>query len=351
MRSPTLKDVGEMANVSHTTVSRVLSGRGAISETTKRAVLAAVQETGYQPNPAARAMVSRRRGDFPVFVEVVLCHLDPLDDKPPDSFQSMVLRGIHDAISRDGRADYRLSYVQNGADVEPQLPRLRRANGVVLMGGSDRALCEGLLRLRVPQVLTDHDHAGLPVDAVISDNMAAGRAAVRYLLDRGHRRIGFLGGPPIYTPNVERLEAVRIELLSAGLSLADRDYRSAQTSDIASYEQTMESWAAEGDVPSALIVCGSMPMPIVMHVLREHGLKCPHDVSVVCFDQDVYTSMCRPTPTTFATLPRDIGLRAMERLLQIVRSEKKETPVRIVLPTKLVEGKSVSVRGGTMAAA
>jgi len=147
MKMPTLKDIALRASVSPSTVSRVLSVHSAISKATKAAVLAAMHETGYQPNPAARAMVSRRPGDFPISVEVVLCHLDPLDDKPAESFQSVVLRGVHDAISRDGRADFRLSYIQNGLDVEPQLPRLRRVNGVLLMGGSDRALCEGDLLL------------------------------------------------------------------------------------------------------------------------------------------------------------------------------------------------------------
>ena len=252
-----------------------------------------------------------------------------------------VLQGIHDAADCDDQVEMRLSYVPNGDERAAQALRLRRANGVVLMGGSDRAFVQELIRLHIPVVLADQEHPGLPVDAVISDNMAAGRAAVRYLLERGHRRIGWLGGPPIYTPNVERMEAVRLELLSAGLSLADRDCRIASESTIPSYEEAMERWVETGDLPSAVIVCGSMPVPIVMHVLREHGLKCPRDISLMCFDHDVYTSMSRPSPVTFASYPRDIGFRAMERLIHIARAEQPEQPLKIVIPMKLVEGASV----------
>lgn len=343
----TLRDIAARTGVSHVTVSRVLNGKAGVAPVTRQAVLEAVRTLRYRPNAAARALVKGRQGRFPLSIEVLLCHLRPLDERPAGSFQMQVLQGVHDAARADGQVEIRLSYHQEGSDPEEQMTRLFRANGVLLMGNSDRLLAEAILAHKhLAVVLADHEHEDLPADLAISDNIAGGRMAVRHLLERGHRRIGWLGGPFLYTANRQRLDGVRLALQEAGLGLAAADCRVAEENEPAAFERLTEAWARTGDLPSAIIVGSSFPMPAIIHALREHGCRCPDDISLVCFDHDVYTAACRPEPTTLATFPREIGRRAVERLIRLARAENPEPPMKIIVPMRLVEGDSVRTIAG-----
>jgi len=341
MKPTTLKDVARRAGVAHSTVSRVLTGKNLISEATRQRVLSAVQELKYQPNHAARELVSRREGRFPICVEAVFCHLKPVDERPAGSFQMQVLRGLHEVVREDGQVDLRLSYWQSDADMEPQLMRLQRANGIVALGNSDYQVAKAMRDREMKIVLADHDHDGLPLDSVTSDNMAGGKLAARYLLDRGHKRIGWIGGPLLYTAYQQRLDGLRLQLQLAGLTQTPHDCRIAEANENEAFERLMEAWIREGDLPSAVVVSASFQVSIVLHVLREHNIRCPQDISLICCDHDAFTSSCRPTLTTLTTYPKEIGRRAMERLIQIVRAPRPETPMKIVMPMTLIEGKSV----------
>lgn len=341
----TLQDVARRVGVSHVTVSRVLNGRPHIATRTRQLVLDAVREMGYRPDASARALVRGRKGVFPVAIEIVFCHLHSVEERPNSSFQMQVLHGINEVAREDGHTEVHMGYWQNNEDAEPQLLRRLRANGVLLLGNSDPAVVEEIVRHELPVVLVDHEHEGLDVDAVESDNPAGGRLAARHLLAAGHRRIGWIGGPALYVAYQQRLDGIRLELAGAGLTLAPGDCRIAPVNELVAYEKMITAWLAEGDLPGALIVGSSFVMPVLLNVLREHGRRCPEDVSIVCFDHDAYTEICRPEPTAVATFPHEIGRRAMERLLMITRATRPEPPLKTVVPMKLVEGGSVQPVG------
>lgn len=337
----TLRDVGRRAGVSHTTVSRVLSGKPGISEGTRCAVLEAVREVGYLPNAAARSLVCRRDGRFPVAIQLLVCHLAPLDQSRAGTFQMQVLEGIHDAARADGDVDVHLSYWSSEAQPQEEVAKLLRKNGVLVMGNSDRSLAEALVAHHVPAVLVDHDHEGVPLDAVVSDNLAGGRMAARYLIDRGHRRIGWISGPLFYTAYRQRLDGVRLAIDDAGLRLLPRDCCIAPDNQMALFDRLLTDWVREGDLPSAVIAASSLAVPSFLHALREHGQRCPEHVSVLSCDRDIFAEVCRPILTTMATYPREIGRRAMLRLLERVRADDPPRPMKFVLPMDLTEGESV----------
>lgn len=342
MKAVTLKDVASRAGVSYVTVSRVLSGKAHVADGTRRAVIAAARELKYRPNVAARSLVSGRKGDFPIQLEALFCHYRvAFDTQPPGTFQMQVLQGICDAVHADGHASFSLTYWREDEDHERQLLRLQRSSGVVVMGNSDRQLAEAMRQRGMKVVLADHDHEGLGLDTVVSDNQAAGRTAVRYLLERGHRRIGWMGAH--HTDAYQhRLDGVQLELAAAGLPLAAADCRTAEEDTPQAFELLMQDWLAAGDLPPAIILCGPLPMVSVMHVMRDHGLRCPDDISLFSLDADAFTASCRPAPTATATYPRIIGHKAMERLIAIVRAEEETPPLKTVVPMRLVEGGSVA---------
>ena len=344
MNTVTLRDVARKAGVSHVTVSRVLAGGDNVTPATRAAVMKAVRAMKYQPNLAARELVSRREGNFPILMQGLLCHARyaTIQTQVPGAFQLQVLQGVCDAVQADGHAEFSVAYWRPDEDQERQLLRLQRASGVLLMGSSDRELVVRMHERGMKLVLADHEHEGLGIDAVVSDNVAAGRTAVRYLLERGHRRIGWLGGPGYNVAYRQRGEGVRLELAAAGSPLAARDSRTAAEDDAADYERAMAGWVRAGRLPTAIVLCGPLAMPAVLNVLRGHGLRCPEDISLISLDLDANNANCRPRPTALATYPQTIGQQAMERLIKIVRADGDLPPLQTVVPMRLIEGESVA---------
>jgi len=343
MNTATLRDVARRAGVSHVTVSRVFAGGANVRPATRAAVLKAARALKYQPNIAARSLVSRRTGNFPILLQALVCHgRHSIQAQLPGAFQMQLLRGICDAVHTDGHADFSLSYWRPDEDPERQLLRLHRANGVLLMADSDRELAARLRDRGIKLVLADHEHEGLGIDAVVSDNIAAGQTAVRYLLERGHRRIGWIGCSDFIVAYRQRGEGVRRELAAAGPRLEPRDSRIADDDDLPEYERVMRAWVRDGQLPTAIVLCGPLAMPGVLHVMHENGLRCPDDISLLSLDLDALNAACRPRPTALASYPQTIGQQAMERLIKIVRAKTELPPLRTVVPMRLVEGESVA---------
>lgn len=343
MNSVTLRDVARQAGVSHVTVSRVFAGGTNVRPATRAAVLKVAKALKYQPNIGARLLVSRRAGNFPILVQGLVCHaMHKIQTQLPGAFQLQLLQGVCDAVHADGHAEFSLGYWRPDEDQERQLLRLQRANGVLLMAAPDRDLVVRMRDRGFRLVLADCEHEGLGIDAVVSDNVSAGRTAVKYLLERGHRRIGWIDGPGYNLVYRQRSDGVRLELATAGLQLASRDSRIAAEDNLTDYERVMREWVRDGHLPTAIVLCGPLAMPGVLHVMREHGLRCPDDISLISLDLDAYNATCRPRPTALATYPQTIGQQAMERLIKIVRADADMPPLRTVVPMRLVEGESVA---------
>ena len=340
----TMKDVALKVGVSHVTVSRVLAGRANVADATRILILDAARELNYQPNTAARSLASHRKGNFPITIEVVICHaLNPDRDKPAGSYPMQILQGISAVVQGDGHVTLSLSYWMSDKDPEQQLLRLQRANGVVLLGNSDRAMVEEMQRRSMNFVLVDHDHADLDLNVVVSGNSAGGRMAARYLVEQGHRRIGWLGAHELSYQ--QRLDGLRAGLQAYGISIAPRDCRISEEDDLDYYDRVIDAWIEEGDLPSAIGLCGSLPTASFLNSLHKHGLNCPADVSLFSLDVDAYSPACRPRPTAVASYPQVLGRKAMERLVHIIRASEPEPTIKIEVPMRLVEGASVAKQG------
>lgn len=336
-----LIDIAKKAGVSHATVSRVINGKQSASSETGQLILDVARELGYRPNHSARMLVSKREGDSSVLIELVFCGLLRENEHVPGGFQMQVVRGIQEVALSQENVDCHLSYLQDDWGSE-DLQRLERANGVILLGNSSRQMVEELLVRNVKVVLADHQHEGLEVHSVLSDDIIGGMLAAMYLVERGFTRLGWLGGEPDCFSYKRRLDGVRLQLSKMGLTLRSEDIRFAGRATPEDFERTMNQWLDEGDVPPAIITPTSLSVQMVQHALARHGMQMPRDMSLVSFDDDVFSLMCRPVPTRIATDPLEIGRAAMQGVLQIVRHPDQHYAARkTIVPVKLIEGDSV----------
>lgn len=352
---PTIVDVAKELGLSHTTVSRVLNGRHGISDETRQKVLEVCKRLKYRPlrtrsGSNARATLSGAGVSMGRAVErqveIVLCGISPDDEHYPTGFEMVMLHGMREIVQ--GRSEITCTVHYWDQQVEQLglagvIESLAGKSGVIFQAGSDEAVVRTLLERGVPVVLADHEYADLAVNSVGSDNVAGGMMAVQHLVERGHRRIGWLGGPKRIQAWYQRYLGFRAGMMEAGLAVREGDIRGMVDLEFRTGTEVMSQWLAEGDLPTAIVVPGGSVAFSVERSLILAGQRMGVDLSVVCFDNDLAVTMCMVRPTRVATFPQQIGRKAMVRLLQLCEGEPlaEDTPHKVVVPMQLMVGESV----------
>jgi DNA-binding LacI/PurR family transcriptional regulator len=326
-KAPTIYDVAKHAGVSITTVSRMLNDPGRVNSETRERVMAAVDALGFVPKAEARARALRRTGRIGV--------ISPFFTAP--SFVQR-LRGISEALS--AKKFELVIYTVDSADhlksFLSSLPLTGNLDGLIILSlPVDDANVRRLVEHSLPTVLVEFPHPSL--SSVVIDDVMGGRIAARYLLDKGHRRIAFLGDTdlPEYSlhPVSQRLVGFRKALKEAGIELPAVLVRLAPYSQ----EQTRQV-AAEllslPQPPTAIFAATDFQALGVLKAARQLKIQVPEQLAVVGFDDlDLaeYTDL-----TTIRQHLDESGRLAAEILL--ARINEPNRPLQhINLPLNLIE--------------
>lgn len=330
LRKPaTIQDIARIVGVSTATVSRALSHPDRVAEQTRLAVLDAVRQSGYRVNRTARNLRRQRSGSILALVPNLA-----------NPFFSEILAGMASVLAESGQgllvADTRIGpnpaarindYLEGGM-----------ADGVVILDGSlpDARVLE---RQRPPMVLAcEWSPHKLP--SVRVDNEGGAALAIRHLVERGHRSIGHLMGPPDNVLSTSRLAGTKKALAEAGLSLAP-DHVFAGDFGLESGARAAERWLSLPQRPTA-IFCASDEMACgFIGALRHRGIEVPREVSVVGFDDIEVSAYLAPALTTIRQPRRRIGERAAQLLLDMIEAQSAQAPTE-VLPVELIERQSVA---------
>lgn len=286
-----IADVARLANVSISTVSRVINRRAVVSEETRARVESAIRELGYQPNPFARGLMLRRSH----MIGLVLPDLH-------GEFYSEIIRGANQK-ARELGYHLILSSMSDGEDTCGLLEDISRrslADGIALMVSEMTTGIQQLLAsFRTPLVLLDDQTDDGSHDSVVIDQFGGAEALVRHLLERHDaRRVIFVGGLPTNFDSEARLDAARSVLDAAGHALSDDDVFHLDYRYDTAYTLAVEharDWSGPGNFVFAAndeMACGIIDATIAL------GLSVPGDVAVVGFDDIRVARMTRPALTT-----------------------------------------------------
>jgi LacI family transcriptional regulator, repressor for deo operon, udp, cdd, tsx, nupC, and nupG len=325
-----IKDVARVAGVSTATVSRALSKPDVVSPETLEAVRAAVAQTGYTVNQAARNLRQQRTMGVVALVPNLA-----------NPFFSGILAGVSAVLAPAG---YNLLVVDTqGPGVDRHIARTLdrgRADGLIV--------CDGLLPaadLRAegglpPVVMACEWIEGLDVPRIRIDNAAGARLAIAHLLDLGHRRIGHLMGPAANVLARTRAQAARQELAAQGVAIRP-DWFLPGDFSLESGRACARAWLAMADRPTALF-CASDEMACgFIGEVQRHGLVVPRDVSVVGFDDIELVAHVTPALTTIRQPRRAIGERAAAVMLALLAG-RAPPESDVVLPVALIARDSTS---------
>lgn len=324
----TIKEIAAVAGVSKSTVSRVLNDTPGVSPQARELVRSAIERTGYQPNRAARSLVTRATGSIGLVVSEAHARIfsDPF-------FASMVRGatqvvrplGIHLVLmlAEDERArDQLLDYLRHG-----------HVDGVLFVSThAADPLPRILVAERLPVVLSGRPVARLPVSFVDVDSVAGAALAVEHLVDRGRRRIATIAGPQDMPAGQDRLSGFRDALDRHGLPPGPVAYGDF---DRGSGARAMEEVLATGEPFDGLFVASDLMALDALAVLREHALRVPEDVAVVGFDDSLAATQARPALTTVRQPVEDMARALTHTLLDRIGDPDAPITSR-VFPPKLI---------------
>ena len=319
-----IKDVAQLADVSTTTVSRVLSDPGSVRETLRTRVEEAISKLSYRPNLAARRLRQQRASLIGLIVS---------DIRNP--FFTDISRAVEDMAYRHG-----LRLILCNTDEDPakeasylQLMADEQASGVILS-----PTMETLARLAprdqaFPVVLVDRALDATAVDMVLLDNANAARRLAQHLIDAGCRRIVALAGASSSTAR-ERRSGYESAMQSAGLVPRTLTMRPTVEDGLSAMNGLLV------DAPDAVIATNGLLLLGAVHAVQAAGLRAPHDIAIAGFDDNAWTALPQIDITVIGQPTYDIGATAMEMLLARI-ADPTRRPRRVVLEGELI------VRGST----
>ncbi|MDT0319639.1 LacI family DNA-binding transcriptional regulator [Streptomyces millisiae] len=331
---PTIADVAALAGVSVSAVSKVVNGRSGISAPTRQRVLEAAGKLRWSPSVTAVAL----RGARTRAIGMVAGRSSDL--LATDPHFSVLISGIERELAP---ADYGLLLhivgEEPGAEERAyrRLAEERRVDGVILTEsriGDPRF--ELLRQLRLPAVLVGVPWQADPVVSVQAGGQEAGvRAAVRHLVELGHRAIAYVSGPEDRVHTVFRRRVFEATLAELGLRpgrLVSSDF-SAQGA-VAATEELLAAPAEQR--PTAVLFANDTMAVAAMNAARRLGVEVPRDLSVIGYDDLPLGEWVHPRLTTIGQDLFRVGQAAAAEMFRLLDPERAVTEPPSLRPPELV---------------
>ncbi len=323
---PTIKQVAERAGVSMSTVSHVLNGTHFVSPELTQRVLNAVQELDYRLNPVARSLAGGRSGVIGLMIPEVAV-----------SYSGEILRGIDEELASAGY-DLLLHTTHNQRVKEPVFVHTLAhglTEGLLLLLPSDpNAYLAPLHNKKFPYVVIDHQGFDDFSPTVVSTNWRGAFDATQYLIELGHRRIGFVAGASHTSSAHERLQGYRAALQQAGLPFDAELVREGFFLRTPSYEAALHLLDLP-DPPTAIFTANDVSAFGVIDAIHSRGLRFPDDVSVIGFDDIPEAAAARPALTTVRQQLVEMGRTAVRMLMEYITQPERPMQ-RVTLDTELI---------------
>jgi LacI family transcriptional regulator, repressor for deo operon, udp, cdd, tsx, nupC, and nupG len=320
-----IKDVARAAQVSYSTVSRALADSPRVKPETRLRIQRLAAEMGYFPSFAARSLVTQRTQTIGLVATTIM-----------DLFQAEIIQVVEETALQHG---YSVILSHSGKDSEREQTELRalrerHVDGIILISvRSDGHYASAVRGTNIPVVFLNnvrHDECGC---AVCVDNLAGGRVVTEHLLALGHRRIGYITGPIVEWDNTERHKGYEQALRARGVA-PDPEWVVRGDSSSRSGTDAMRRLLALPRPPTAVFCYNDASALGAMRATHAAGLRIPEDISIAGFDDIDLAAHFEPPLTTVAQPKLDMGVRAVEMILTLLRGEG---PVEdSVLPGRLV---------------
>ncbi|MCI9314985.1 MAG: LacI family transcriptional regulator [Lachnospiraceae bacterium] len=336
-----MKDISVACGVSVATVSKALNDHGDIGAETKKRVRQAAKEMGYFPNSAAKALKTNRTHNLGVLFEE-----EDHSGLTHDYF-AYVLDSLKNAAEEKG---YDITFI-NGCRTRPNRMsylehcRYRGFDGVIIVCVNfyDPEVME-LARSDIPMVTIDHLFNN--VCAVMSDNVKGMHELLRFIYDKGHRKIAYIHGTNSYetvsSVTQSRLSSFYKTATELGLDIPDEYIRQAAYRDSKGAYAETEKLLDLKNRPTCILYPDDFACYGGINAIRERGLSVPEDISVAGFDGIRIARHIEPKLTTLKQDTARLGRQAAEKVISLIEHPKTTLIEQIVVEGEVYVGGSVA---------
>jgi LacI family transcriptional regulator, sucrose operon repressor len=321
----TISDIAKLAGVAKSTVSRFLNG-GSVGEATKKKIEQAIKETGYTPNPFAQSLKAKKTN----IIGTIVPRLDSYA-------ASQTLMGIDEQLKR---MNYQMLISNTSQSLEREIESIysfanQKMAGIILLATeiTDQHI-EAFEAVNVPVLLIGQEHENF--HSLIHDDFNAGYEMGRYVLEKGYRKIAYLGV-------TERDISVGVKR-KQGFKKAIEE---VEDSEVRFYETLFKIPAAQAsameiidEFQPSIFVCATDNIALgVLKAAYSAGLTIPKDLALTGFGGYDVTEIIHPGLTTAKFFYKDAGQTAARHIVELVN----ERPVDKVTISKfeIIERESV----------
>jgi len=323
----TINDVAKLAGVSPKTVSNVIHDYPHVRTSTRVRVVQAIETLGYQPNIAARSLVTKRHN----LIGFILW----------DILNPGYTEMVEIIIARAREQGYMLIVGNAGRDPEEEermatLLIQQQVDGIILASATRESKVPDLLAAAgVPVVMVSRHIKDYQADYVVTDNVKGGYMVTRHLIGLGHRRIAFVRGTPGASTSEDREEGYRQALQDHGLEYDETLSACGNYTSRGAYIAARDLLSHDPR-PTALVCANDLMAISVIDAVIDSGLRVPEDVAVTGYD-DIAWAASRSLALTTVNAGADLMAQgAVQILLQRIRKEIVGAPRHVVLPPELV---------------
>ena len=309
-KSVTMRDIAVEIGVSTVTVSKALTGREGVSEEMRERIKQKAAEMGYRYNSVAKAMKEGENGSIGILVADRFFEDNSFYNK---LYRKLVLKrneagyfGVLEILSQENEELLRL----------PNMINSSRIDGIVVMGQISEEYLAELKKTDIPQVLLDFYVECSGMESVISDGIHGSCCLTDYLIEMGHRDICFVGSIYATSSIMDRYIGFYKSMLQHGIScsaekvIEDRD-RNGKFIELALPDR----------MPTAFVCNCDQVAYLLVQRLKDMGYRVPEDVSVVGFDDYIYSTLSDPKLTTYR-----VNMEEMAKAAVSVVSKKLKNP-------------------------
>jgi len=325
----TIRDVAQLAGVSHMTVSRTINNKGYIKKDTKEKILKIIKEYGYEPDIVARSLKTKKSKTIGLIVGYI--------DNP---FYTEIANGI---INFCEKLNYNVIVCNSGYNYELAEKYInmllqKHIEGILITTiNLSKETIEKINNRKIPFVLITVK-LDIPCENyIISDDYYGGLIATQYLLKMGHRKIYFLRTVDAYSSN-ERIRAFKEILTREKLYYDDNYFSNPVASAKEGYKETIKFLGKNNGFTA--IMAGNDSIAIgAMRAIFKLNLRVPDDISLIGYDNLEISDVLKVPLTTVAQQELLFGKLSAQRLIAMIEDTKI-----MLKPLKLVVKPTLSVR-------
>ncbi len=310
-----IKDVAKLAGVSVASVSKVLNNAESVSDRTRGKIEAAIKELDYIPSTIARSMRTRKTNMIAVVVPDII-----------DDFFSNVFNFIKDAAQNLGYTPILYSIEDNIEILKNYLGKISLVNfdGAIFCFLDEDEVIDNFekIQMQIPITLFSWNISNEKFSAVVTDVFEGEYRAARYLIDKGEKKIAFVGGPENSRISKQKFNGYAKAMREAGLEITD-DYLFNGHYRYQTGYQAAIKFSRLAEMPTAVVAANDVIAAGLIKCFIKKGIRVPDDIRIIGFDNIPLASIYEPAISTISIPIEQMSREAVNLLVNKIKNREK----------------------------